>query len=549
MRKIAYYARVSTKGQEEKDTIENQIQEMNRVYEKEKIIEIYKDTFTGASLNRPALNQLREDIKKELFDVLVVYDSSRLAREPVVLYMLIEEFRENGIELKFLYENFDDTPEGELHTGIKAHIDKYERLRIIRRTTAGRKRKLGNGNFVGGYASLGYTYHKKTDDREGYYEINPEEARVVKLIFDMFEREQSIAGTTNLLNKMGCTRRSPTLKKTNGFYKTSVRNILKNESYAGSYWYGKTHMEEGKLFKNVINGETRKRLKNDNESEWIRLDMPIIIDSLQFNRVQKILKERRVNFFRPTKYFYLCAGLIKCIHCGRRYTARHIKSKKIRKGSEYKYEYSVYYCPQRDKNHQNPTMPKCKSRQISANKIDDYVWDYLVNLIREPERIKNAIRLITEKRNSKKDNNKKILTSLKLKKEQVKLKKEKLLDLYVDSGISKRELSKKMEALSEEEDLLENRINQLDQELLEIDNAYDIEKEIEILCLKFSNKLDKLTPEDKKAIARKWIKEISITDKGSIKVVIKLPSLKFQVQESSPKVEYKPNPSLTPALA
>jgi site-specific DNA recombinase len=81
-KRIAFYCRVSTAQQEKEETIEVQQLKLKEIYQGQNVVKEYSDNgVSGGSLDRPAMNQLREDAKKDLFDVVAVYSLSRLSRK------------------------------------------------------------------------------------------------------------------------------------------------------------------------------------------------------------------------------------------------------------------------------------------------------------------------------------------------------------------------------------------------------------------------------------------------------------------------------------
>jgi len=166
MRKIVLYCRVSTHHQEKDETIQTQLAKLRETYKGEEIVKEYKDVGSGAYLQRPALNQLREEVKKGLFDIIAVYSLDRLSRKLGHQIALIEEFEQNGIEVEVLGENYENNPENILNRNIRGAISEYERFKISQRMRDGKYRKAET-EFVWGTASYGYKIVKKDGKRIG----------------------------------------------------------------------------------------------------------------------------------------------------------------------------------------------------------------------------------------------------------------------------------------------------------------------------------------------------------------------------------------------
>jgi site-specific DNA recombinase len=140
---------------------------------------------SGALLESPALSQALEMAAKREFDVLIVREIDRFARSLAKQMIVEQEFHRRGIELEFVLESYDNSPEGSFHKNIKAVIAEFERVKINERTRRGRLQKVKSGSvLVHGKPPYGY----RLQERGGKSELIPyePEARVVKMIFDWY---------------------------------------------------------------------------------------------------------------------------------------------------------------------------------------------------------------------------------------------------------------------------------------------------------------------------------------------------------------------------
>src|SRR4051812_12116729 len=116
MKRAALYARVSTDGQREEATIKSQIEEIRQQIKRDENAvaaecEYVDDGYTGAILNRPALDRLRDAARQGHFEVLYVYDRGRLSRKFAHQELLIDELQESGVEFITLHDAKAETPE------------------------------------------------------------------------------------------------------------------------------------------------------------------------------------------------------------------------------------------------------------------------------------------------------------------------------------------------------------------------------------------------------------------------------------------------------
>ncbi|MCM8808336.1 MAG: recombinase family protein [Candidatus Omnitrophica bacterium] len=160
MKRVALYCRVSTDQQEKEETIENQLKELQRVYENNQIVKIYTDTASGGDLDRGGLNKLKRYTQKKLFDIVGMWDTSRLARYTKLTLILLEEFRQNGIKIEVMGKPLEDSPEEKFLVTMLAALDEMEKEKIKRRFIAGKKRLLAEGKLIWCYPPYGYKYVK-----------------------------------------------------------------------------------------------------------------------------------------------------------------------------------------------------------------------------------------------------------------------------------------------------------------------------------------------------------------------------------------------------
>src|SRR3989338_7191538 len=110
MKRIALYCRVSTDNQEKNETIENQLRDLYRVYNKTDVVRVYQDNpGSGADPDRKGLLELRKDAQKKMFDVIGLWDSSRLALDLKLSLILRDEFKEFGIGIEVMGRERDQS--------------------------------------------------------------------------------------------------------------------------------------------------------------------------------------------------------------------------------------------------------------------------------------------------------------------------------------------------------------------------------------------------------------------------------------------------------
>jgi len=511
MRKVALYCRVSTHHQEKDETIQTQLAKLRETYKGEEIVKEYKDVGSGAYLQRPALNQLREEAKKGLFDIIAVYSLDRLSRKLGHQIALIEEFEEQGIKIEVLGENYENNPENILNRNIRGAISEYERFKISQRMRDGKYRKAET-EFVWGTAPYGYKIIKKDGKRN--LEIDPKEAKVAKAMFDIYQEEHGLGKTAKRIYGKGYKARSGI-----SFSPFMISKILDNETYIGNFYYGKTYPCEPENPKKKNRKSQLSSRKHRPKEEWKLFKVPAIIEKSIFERVQQIKKEMAKSSLKPTRH-YLCQGLIKCVKCGYRYIGK-MRSKSHREeapnGSHF-----YYLCPKKA-GRRRPNEPYCPSREINTKQLDEEVWNYVSSLIKDKKKVKKAIKTLKEERESKKDFHQRIYDSLITQKAEIKQKKSKLLGLYADEKYQKEDLDEEISKFNSQQRDLERQIKEVEGEFQKIKEIGAIEEEIEKSCLEYRGKIENADFELKRRTLKKWVKEITLPDEGGIVVRVRIP--------------------------
>ena len=166
MKRVAIYCRVSSALQEREKTIESQLAELREVCKDFQIVKEYIDNgWSGETLDRPALDNLRNDAKEGLFEVVCIHAIDRLSRNLHYQGILVEEFKKRDIEVLIKDKKIEDTAEAELLLNMLGAVAQYEKAKILERTKRGKLYKARRGVVVGTRGPFGYDYIKKTKEK------------------------------------------------------------------------------------------------------------------------------------------------------------------------------------------------------------------------------------------------------------------------------------------------------------------------------------------------------------------------------------------------
>ena len=190
------YARVSTDEQARSGySLAQQLEALREYANREgyEVLEEVQDPGqSGASLERPGMDHVRDLVAAGGVSVVLAQDRDRFARELAYLFYLREEFGGWGCKLRALTDRGDDSPEGQLADGILDQIARFERLKIAERSRRGKLRKVREGKVI---APPTLRYGFKLNAARDAYEVDEAEMEVVRRIFRMVGVEGSSPGS------------------------------------------------------------------------------------------------------------------------------------------------------------------------------------------------------------------------------------------------------------------------------------------------------------------------------------------------------------------
>lgn len=377
------YARVSTGRQEKEETVESQIDETKIRIEADNNILSPKHTFTdngwtGSILARPALDELRDAIKRQEINILYVYDLGRLSRDFTNQLILIKEIEEAGVKLISLHDINPENEEQGFIRNILGSFHAYERIKIADRFRRGKLYKAKNGIVISGGALYGYNYVKKTETTPTHWEINEEEARVVRQIFEWVGVERlPINGVIRRLYDLGVR---PKKRKSDFWTKGPITRILRCDTYLTGIAYYNKH--EAIVSKTTIKNEKYRKVKKNSrrlrsKEDWYPFKVPVIFeDKAIFDKVQKILEYNMRYSRKNRKFDYLLSEVMWC-GCGNR---------RAGDGSN-KYGHHYYRCEER-LHHFPRSQRRCHFKGANAEVLDAMVWRELMKHLTDPKLLK-----------------------------------------------------------------------------------------------------------------------------------------------------------------
>src|SRR4051794_20772824 len=240
----ALYARVSSEQQATAHTILSQVADLQQRIAADRLVllpehEFIDEGYSGATLLRPALERLRDQIATGVLDRIYVHSPDRLARKYAYQVLLLDEWQRAGVEVIFLNRALSQSPEDDLLLQVQGMVAEYERAKILERSRRGKRHaaQAGSPSVLSG-APYGYRYVSVAEGGgQARYKSVPEQARVVQQIFAWIGRERASLGAV-CRRLQQAAEPSPTGNP--HWDRSTVWGMLKNPAYLGQAAFGKT---------------------------------------------------------------------------------------------------------------------------------------------------------------------------------------------------------------------------------------------------------------------------------------------------------------------
>lgn len=430
------------------------------------VVKVYTDAgHSGATTDRPELQEMLSDIRDGKIDKVLVYKLDRLSRSQKDTLTLIEnEFLPHGTDFESMSESLDtSTPQGRLFLGILAAFAQLEREVIKERMSLGMSARIKEGKWRGGgHVPHGYDYDPETETLV----VNEYEAAMVKKLFNDFINGKTVYAIAEDLREKGHTF------KTGKVDNRTLRYILRNKTYCGYL---------------------------RNKGEWIKGHHDPIIDEATFNKAQLILDEKRRRFDEMGLKAGTAAistnlgGLIFCARCGAKYS----KSQSGTKEHGYKLNYACYSRHKKVKTLVKD--PNCRNKTYRIEELDGLIFDEIKKLAIDPEYIHS----IKQKNHQQEDV--KQIHAIEQHIKTINGQISRFMDLYGFGRFTIDELDEKTKPLQDQRSKLQAELNRLKNESSKLS-----EPEVVKLAESFDEVLEKGDLQDRRSIIQALIERIDI---------------------------------------
>jgi site-specific DNA recombinase len=425
--------------------------------------------FSGGSLKRPEMTNLINDVKKGLFDTVLVYKLDRLSRDVRdTLYLIKDVFNINKIDFVSIQENIDTSSAmGTLFLTLLSAIAEFEREQIKERMQLGKLGRAKSGKSMQwAKTSYGYDYIKET----GTLSVNPYQALIVRKMFEWYLSGMSITKLRDALNEQYGQDKEWS-------YRT-VRVILSNPVYCGYNQF------KGQIFPGTHEA---------------------IISEEDFNKTQEEIKTRQRTAAqrfnpRPFQAKYMLSGIAQCGYCS---APLAIKLGMKRKDGT---RLVKYECKQR---HPRKTKgvtvynnnEKCDSGFYFKDDIEHFVLTEISKLQTDSNYIDKLFSNTNQETIDRASYQKQI--------DNLTAKIRRLNDLYIDDRISLEELQKRSSDFMAERTALEKELD-ADTSLKAVERKEDVRRVLD------TKDIFTLDYEQQKAIARALISKVRVTSESIV---------------------------------
>lgn len=433
---IAAYCRVSTDKADQLNSLEAQKKFFTEYTKRtgDTLARLYADEgISGTKIkNRKEFLRMMSDAEDGLFDMVVVKDISRFARNTVDLLQNIRKLKSLGIETQFLTANMTSMGNSEFVLTIFGALAQEESANTSKRVKFGKKVNAEKGrvpNIVYGYDKIAGDYFNLA--------INEEEAKVVRQIYQWYTKEgYGAAKISIMLNDRGFKT-----KRGCRWSQNAVCRILTNELYTGKIINGKQEVAD------FLTGQRMDKEK----SEWIVVDRPDLrlLEPEVFEEAQAVLRSRnkafRLSHERQSNK-YLFSTLIRCKECGWSFR-RTVRT--------YKNTYVRWVCS----GHNGRGADSCPNAvAIDEGELIEALQEFFCDILKQKKKaVSYAVSELKQAyRNG--DENAAYEKELNTRLSKLQKSRQKYIDMYADDLISREELNEKAGAMRKEIEDVENEL-------------------------------------------------------------------------------------------
>ena len=509
--KCYIYIRVSTSMQVEGYSLEAQRERLTKFadFQNIEIVREYCDAGkSGKNITgRPEFTQMLNDVAEDRDGVnfILVFKLSRFGRNAADVLNSLQYIQDFGVNLICVEDGIDSSKDsGKLTITVLSAVAEIERENILVQTMEGRRQKAREGKWNGGQAPFGYTL----DSKNSTLIVNPEEAEIVRIIFNKFVNEGLGAERIcDYLNQHGYTKKKLKKNELNYFARSFIMKILDNPVYIGKIAYGRSVTEKVK--------GSRDEYKRVRADDFMLVDgiHEAIINQETWEATRLRRNDTGIKWEKTHSldHEHILSGVIKCPICGTGLVGT-LRRRKNKKSGEYKDDF-YYKCLHRKKIDETHF---CNFRLVlSQDEINHQVEEIILDMVADPDFKDFMVRKIDEKVD---------VSSLEAERDQVREQlrqvmgaKKKLTEMLDRLDVNDKHYDRKYQDMHDRLDILYDRISELEDMISDIEvkisGAYGEKitaNQLYKVLLNFDKMYFKMTDLEKKQFMRDFIEEIEL---------------------------------------
>ncbi len=507
-KRAAIYARVSDKSQdtEDKTSISEQISDMEAHCERRglTIVARYREVGRGWSKKRPEFQQMLADARQGRFDTIVCWKSDRLSRGMYPAAALMEVIEAHRINLEAVMDAID------MKTfGLMAAVGKIELDNFRERASMGKRGSAKQGRIPIGNVPYGYRVGE-----DGRPEVVEAEAEVVRRVYRMYVRDgKGAPAITKQLNADGV----PVSREGKRWWDGQVWRILSNETYKGTWWYGRAR---------YVSTEEGMQVYDQPEDEWIGVPFPPLVDEETWERARVLRRKRWTKAGRNTKVFYLLQHMMRCSECGFLMGGSANTKKEVkRNGKLYKYELNPPRRYYRCYGYQQMRLQCRPKPMIRAERLESLVWAEVRNALENPGLIVAGI----ESLDAQEDGGglAEEIAQAERDLQSVQMEEDRAIRLYVSGKITEGQLDRQRRFITERLETLRVRLDEYRAQQAALDEKRILMENIVEWAEKMGGSLDDLSDEDRREVLELLLDGVTIDRENNLQITLAVPMDEF----------------------
>ena len=500
--RAALYARVSTERQADRGTIGSQLallREHIAAAGDEVVGEYVDDGQSGARLDRPGLDALRDAAETGLVERLWCLSPDRLARAYAYQVLVLDELDRFGVVVAFTDSPglAADDPQATLLTQVQGVIAEYEKAKIAERYRRGKLFRARAGEIVTWKASYGYRrIPRSAATGRAHHEVYEPEAAVVRRIFADRAAGITVREICRRLNADAIP--SPTGKPTWGH--STLCRLLRNEAYIGRVYYHRTESVPDRR------PTRRTRQVPRDRDEWIPIDCPRIVSDELFQAAGRVATDNtKWSPRRAEPGAWLLKGLVKCGACD---VGTNCHKMRGRNGTRHRY----YHCRNHDPIRAGGESRRCPERNIRADALDAFVFDHIRAAITHPDQLlagEQAVTLTTPIPDDELLSAE--LARLDRKIEAADTERRRLIDLYQGGFIELPEMQRRATEVTSRRKELQHKRTSLADERTALARDNQLRRRVHDFAARVHAVIDTLDDIQKQQLLRLLIEDVRVT--------------------------------------